>query len=112
MISEDNLSSDKIISYADFSLPFTRVCDASDTAIGAVILQVNDNKQRIVATNNHTLNETQRKWSATEREAYALLFFVEKMTDHRGLTFLDRSTSAKVKLASWQERLSLYNWVI
>ena len=118
------LSSTEIISFADFAHPFYLVTDASDVAIGAVLLQMLSGKVRIVATSSKTLNSTQRNWSTTEREAYSILYHVEHwqyflrgrpfivQTDHKCLTFLDRNIFSNRKLARWQEKLSEYDFVV
>ena len=118
------LSSPKVIAYADFTKPFCLVTDASDTAMGAVLLQKHGNHQRIVATGSKTFDSTQRNWSATEREGFAIVFFVERfayflrgkpfilMTDHKALTAIDRKIIANPKMARWQDRLGEFDFVV
>ena len=62
-----------------------------------------DGKQRIIAAVSKTLSETEQRWSASERECYAIVFCVERLhyfsietsfvllTDHKALTYLDLS---------------------
>ena len=121
---KETLSSPKVIAYADFTLPFCLVTDASDVAMGAVLLQKQGNHQRIIATGSKTFNDTERNWSATEREGYAIVFFVERfkyflsgkpfilMTDHKALTAMDRKIIANVKMARWQDRLREFDFVV
>ena len=118
------LSSPKVIAYADFSKPFCLVTDASDVAMGAVLLQKQGNHQRIVATGSKTFDSTQRNWSATEREGFAIVFFVERfqyflrgkpfilMTDHKALTAIDRKIIVNPKMARWQDRLREYDFAV
>ena len=118
------LASSKVIAYADFSKPFCLVTDASDSAMGAVLLQKHGDHQRIVATGSKTFDSTQRNWSATEREGYAIVFFVERfayflrgkpfilMTDHKALTAIDRKIIANPKMARWQDRLGEFDFAV
>ena len=122
--AKTRLSSEKCISFANFSLPFTLVTDASSVAMGAVLLQIINGKQKIIACISKTFNETEKRWSATERECYAILFAVEKLndflkgptpftllTDHKSLTYLDRNVFSNAKISRWQERLSQYSFI-
>ena len=56
---------------------FVLITDASAVAVAGVLIQVIDNKQRIISCVSKTLTETEQKWSATEREAYGILFACE-----------------------------------
>ena len=113
--AKTRLSSEKCISFANFSLPFKLVTDASSVAMGAVLLQIINGKQKIIACISKTFNETEKRWSATERECYAILFAVEKLnyfikgptpftllTDHKSLTYLDRNVFSNAKISRWQ----------
>ena len=124
-LAKSRLSSPGVIYFADFSKPFILVTDASNIAVGCAILQKCDNKQRIVAVGSKTLNKTQQNWSTTEREAYAIIWAVEKfayflrgpnafllLTDHRSLIFMDRNIFANQKIARWQDRLSEFKFVL
>ena len=122
--AKNRLSSEKCISFADFKQPFTLVTDASEVALGAVLLQKIDNKVKIIACISKTLNETERRWSATERECYAIVYGIEKLqyflkgpipftllTDHKSLTFIDKNVFQNSKISRWQERLSEYRFI-
>jgi hypothetical protein len=113
------LSSEKCISFANFNLPFTLITDASGVAVAGILIQVETNKQKIIGCISKTLNDTELRWSATEREAYAIVYCIEKfsyflkgptpftlLTDHRSLTHMDKNIFSNAKIARWQERLS------
>ena len=118
------LSSPDVMAFADFTQPFVLVTDASDVAMGAVLMQNHGGIQRIVATGSKTFSETEQRWSATEREGFAIVYFVEKfeyflrgkpfvlLTDHKALTAMDRTFLANKKLQRWQDRLSEYDFVV
>ena len=80
------ISSDKVFGHADFSLPFILVCDASTVAMGGLLVQIQDSKQRIIAAASKSFSPTEQKWAANEREAYAILTMVERFDYYlRGL---------------------------
>ena len=123
--AKNRLSDEKIISFANFELPFILVTDASNYAVAGVLMQIQDGKQRIISCVSKTLDETQCRWSATERECFAIVFAVEKLsyflkgpntftllTDHKSLTFLDRNIFSNSKISRWQERLSNFNFIL
>jgi hypothetical protein len=123
--AKSRISSDKVFGYADFSLPFILICDASTVAMGGLLVQIQDSKQRIIAAASKSFTSTEQKWAANEREAYAILTMCERfdyylrgpraftvLTDHRPLTALDVKSFGSPKLARWQLRLQRYRMVI
>jgi hypothetical protein len=100
------------------------ITDASGIAVAGILLQTDKGKQKIIGCISKTLSETEQCWSATEREAYAILYSVEKfsyflkgpkafilLTDHKSLTFMDKNIFSNAKIARWQDRLSSYNFI-
>jgi hypothetical protein len=88
-------------------------------------MQIQDGQQRIISRVSKTLDETQCRWSATERECFAIVFSLEKLdyflkgpktftllTDHKSLTYLDRNIFSNSKISRWQKRISEYNFVL
>ena len=123
--AKDRLASPRVIHFADFSRPFVLVTDASNIAVGGVILQKIDDKQVIITAGSKTLDSTQQKWSTTEREAYAIIWACERfsyflrgpkpfvlLTDHKSLVYMDRNVFANQKIARWQDRLSEFRFVV
>ena len=111
-----------MIYFADFSKNFILIKNAGSIAVAGVLIQIIDSRQRIISCVGKTLTETEQKWSATEREAFGILFACEKLgyflkgrqflllTDHRSLTFLDTNVFSNSKISRWQERLSEFNF--
>ena len=74
--------------------------DASGTALGAVLSQVIENKERVIAYWSRQLNKAERNYSTVEREALAVVCAVKEffpylygrpfilLTDHNPLTSL------------------------
>ena len=76
--------------------------DASDKAIGAVLSQVQDGKERVVANGSFVLSTAQRNYCVTRRELLAIVVFTKHFrhyllgnkftvrTDHNSLIWLMR----------------------
>ena len=67
------LTSDQILSYPNFNLPFILTTDASNYALGAVLSQVQDKIERPIALANRSLNKTENIYSTTEKEALVII---------------------------------------
>jgi len=72
------LISAPIISALDWSKPFEIMCDTSDFAIGVVLEQHIDNKQRVIYYSSRTRNDTQLHHTTTEKEFLTVVFALEK----------------------------------
>ena len=121
---KQRLSSPPVIHFADFKLPFTLITDASEVAVGAVLMQKHNGHEVPVAVASQTLNDVEQRWSPTEREAYAVVWAVGRFdyylrgrpfviyTDHKSLTFIDRTNFNNAKISRWQDKLSAYSFVV
>ena len=110
------------ISFSDPSLPYVLVTDASDTALGGILMQRKNDQYRIIGQVSKCFSPTERRWSTTEREAYSILYCVKKFsyflakthftvfTDHKSLTYMDRRTFNNAKISRWQDELSQYSF--
>uniref|UniRef100_A0AAG5DT40 RNA-directed DNA polymerase n=1 Tax=Anopheles atroparvus TaxID=41427 RepID=A0AAG5DT40_ANOAO len=117
------ISSDQILIYPDFKLPFILTTDASNYALGAVLSQMQDGKERPIAFGSRTLNETESNYSTTEKEALAIIWAVQKykpylygnkftlITDHKPLTFIKTSTKNS-KILRWRLELENFDYDI
>ena len=93
----EDLMSEKVMSYPNFSLPFVVKTDASLTAIGFVLVQKVEGKERVIAYGSKKLSQQQQRWSTYDREFFALIAAVRAnahylrharftaITDHRPL---------------------------
>ena len=118
------MSSCPFISYSDPSLPYLLVTDASDVALGAILMQKKGDKYRVIATISKCFSATERRWSATERECFAVLYSCRKLEyflggvhfvvhmDHKSLIYLDRRNFNNSKICRWQNELSRFNFTI
>ena len=104
--------------------PFVLDTDASDLAIGAELLQIQDGKEKVVAYGSFSLTTDQRKYCTTRKELLAVVRFTRQYrhyllgkpftvrTDHSSLTWLMRFHEPQGQLARWLEELSQYNMVL
>jgi RNase H-like domain found in reverse transcriptase/Reverse transcriptase (RNA-dependent DNA polymerase)/Integrase zinc binding domain/Integrase core domain len=97
--------------------------DASDQAVGAILscLQENGNWAPVEFASKK-LTETQRRWPTREKEAFAIIFGLQKFehflrgrafkvhTDHESLQWMLDSKGGKI--ARWASRLSEFNMKI
>lgn len=119
---KNSLVSAPILCSPDFSKPFTIQCDASDTALGGILTQINDGHERVIAYASRSLSRTERNYSVTERELLSLLFCIDKfrayvegarftvITDHYSLLWLNNMKNPTGKLARWAVRLRQYSF--
>ena len=96
--------------------------DASDTAIGACLLQKDDEgNEQPIAFLSSKLNETQRNWKIVVKEAYAIVYSLKKWgyiiynshvtvyCDNNPLHYIINSTPTSPKLIRWSISLSKFD---
>ncbi|CAN6559843.1 unnamed protein product [Malus baccata var. baccata] len=110
---KEKLTSAPIIVPPDWSLPFELMCDASDSALGAVLGQRKDKQPHVIYYASRTLNDAQLNYSTTEKELLAVVFALDKFrsyligtkvivyTDHASLKYLLTKKEAKPRLIRW-----------
>ena len=122
---KEKLTEAPFISFYCPTLPLVLFTDASKYAAGAVLMQrAGEDDYRVIGAISKTFTRTELNWSCTEKEAYAIKWAVEKfayylasepftvMSDHRALTFIDRTEFKNLKVARWQEYLSSYSFTV
>ena len=67
------LTSPPILTYPVFTLPFIVHTDALERAIGAVLSQVQEGEEQVIAYWSHQLNKAERNYSTVEREVLAVV---------------------------------------
>lgn len=94
------LTTAPVLQQADGTKPYTLRTDASDYALGAVLLQGEEAEERPVEYASRLLTPAERNYSTTEREALAVVYAVGKFrsyiegskiligTDHQPLRWL------------------------
>ena len=116
------LTTPPILAYPDFKLPFLLYTDASDFALGAVLSQVQDGKERVICYWSRQLTKPERGYSTTEREALAAVSSVKEfypylygssfrlITDHNPLTSLKGLKDVGGRLTRWMLFLQQFSF--
>lgn len=98
--------------------------DASDSAIGAELIQIQDGVERTIAYSSHVLSAEQRRYCTTRKELLAVVVFTREYrhyllgrhftlrTDHGSLAWLMNFKNIEGQLARWLEELSQYDMKI
>nr|GEW33725.1 DNA-directed DNA polymerase [Tanacetum cinerariifolium] len=97
----------------DWDMPFVRMCDASDFAIGAVLRQRQDKHFRPIHYSSKTMTEVESNYTTTEKEMLVVVYAFEKFrsylimnksivyTDHSALKYLFAKKDSKARLLRW-----------
>lgn len=113
-----------VLTNPDFSKQFIIQTDASNVAVAAVLIQGEGEEERVISYASKTLTKCERNWTVTEREAYAIIFAINKfrcyiegshfkiITDHFSLLWLNRLQGHTGRLARWSIFLSQFDYEI
>ena len=120
-VLKDALTQAPILAHPDVTRPFILYCDASDKAIGSILVQKDDEGvERVISYLSHKLSGTQLKWATIEREAYAIIYSLKKFhaylwgskfeihTDHKPLRSLFQSEIKSSKISRWSIQIQEY----
>ena len=121
-VLKDALCSPPILAYPIDGLPYIVDTDASNTAIGAVLSQVQNGEERVIQYASATLSQSQRNYCTTKRELLAVVYFLatkfrnylgdkrfKLRTDHASLIWLTNFKEPCAILARWITRLGPYS---
>jgi hypothetical protein len=107
------LMSSPILAYPQAGLTFILDTDASDSGIGAVLSQVHNGNERVVAYASKSLSRAERNYCTTFKELLAVVKFCKHFkhylygsptivrTDHASLTWLRNFKNPEGMLARW-----------
>ena len=113
-----------IVAFPDFEKEFLIFTDASNYGIGAVLSQIQDEKEVVIAYSSRHLNAAERNYSAIEREALAIVYGIKRyrhylqdeqfeiISDHRPLQWLETHKDEKSRLGRWAIELSSLKYKI
>ena len=120
---KEKLSSPPILAYADFSKPFILNTDASSEGLGAVLYQVQNGQEKVIAYASRGLRNSERhypahkseflclKWSVTEKfHDYLHGNQFEVRTDNNPLTYVLRSAKLDATGHRWLAALSSFDF--
>lgn len=119
------LTTAPVLKNPDFSKKFYIHCDASDFGIGAVLVQLDEERnENPIAFMSRKLNSAQRNYSVTEKECLAAIEAIERfrcyielqefeiITDHNSLLWLMKQPNLKGRLARWALKMQGYSFSI
>ena len=98
--------------------------DASDHSVGAVLSQIQDGEERVIAYASRVLGTSKRNYCTTKKELFAVVLFVDHFkhylsgrhftvrTDHASLKWLRNFKNADGMLARWLAALECYDFNI
>ena len=113
-----------ILAFPDLQKPFVLDCDASGHAVGAVLSQVNEGVEKVVAYYSQALTQQERNYCATRRELLAAVKSIQHFhyylygqqftlrTDHSALKWLSSFQRPEGQMARWLESLQMYSFNI
>ena len=94
--------------------PYILYTDASDFGVGAILVQEDDTGvERVIQYVSHSLSTSQRRWSVVEREAFSIVFSINKLRpylygarfviyrDHRPLRGLFTKQMNNTRIQRW-----------
>ena len=110
------------MAFPNFDEQFLLYVDASSTGIGFALAQVQNGREVVIAYNGQGLNQVERNYTTTEREALALFEGIKKFqpylhdrkflvyTDHSSLRWLMNIKDDSGCLARWALLLQQYDF--
>jgi len=121
---KDLLTSAPILALPTDKGSYVLDCDARDIGIGAVLSQVIDEEEKVIAYGSRLLSTAERNYCVTRRELLAIVHFTKTYrqyllgrrftlrTDHAALQWLQRTPEAIGQQGRWLERLAEFDFRI
>ena len=119
-----HFSSTPILAFPDVNEPFILYTDASLTAMGAVLPQVQDGKEQAICYASKAFSKSQTKYSAAKRELLGIVTFTRQfkhyllgrrfkiVTDHRALQWLHNFKDPDGLTARWLKKLAAFDYEV
>ena len=119
------LCSAPILAYPDFDKPFILTTDASDSAIGGILGQMQDGKERVIHYTGRALNKHEKQYCVTEKEGLAIIHSLKVfdpylrnskfqiITDHQALKYIfHEKENTGSRVARWAMALQQYDYTV
>ena len=113
-----------VLAYPTLNDRFILDTDASAFGIGAVLSQLQNGVEKVIAYSSKTLSKSQRRYCTTYRELLAVVSFVKQFkhylygrpfllrTDHSSLTWLKNFKEPEGMIARWLTHLDTFDFEI
>ena len=98
--------------------------DASDCGLGAVLSQIQDNSERVIAYASRTLNNAEKNYCVTRKELLAVVYGLKQFrqfllgrhfiirTDHSALQWLQKTPEPIAQQARWLAYIEQFDYAI
>ena len=118
---KDEMCNNVLLQGIDYAYPIILKCDASQTGLGAALVQAIDGIERPVMFISKTLNRSEVNAHIYEKELYAIIWSYHKLrefiegheftihTDNKAVYYLERMKEKKSKLMRWAEEIHSWN---
>ena len=123
-ILKEKLTTSPILAFPLPNLPFILDTDASDQAVGAVLSQVQEGKERVIAYLSKSLITAEQNYCVTRRELLAVVTALRKFhsylygqkvllrTDNSAVSWMKSLKNPSGQTARWLQELETYDLVI
>ena len=113
-----------VLAFPRVNLPYILDTDASDDAIGAVLSQLQDGQEVVIAYYSKKFDKTERNYCTTKRELYGVFLSVMHFksylfnvpftirVDHKALEWLHRFKDLQGTMGRWLLHLQHFNYSI
>ena len=114
-----------VLAYPRMDLPFIVSCDASSSALGYILSQVQDDTERVIAYSGRSLTPAETKYTVSEKEMLSVVSALKEfnpylgiqqfkvVTDHSALKYLQNiKPTTSPRLCRWALLASQYNFTI
>ena len=118
------LTTAPVFAYPDFNLEFILYTDASSHSLGAVLAQIQNGREVVIAYSSRVLTAPKKNYSITEKEALAVLNGIKQFmhylqgnhfvicTDHAALKWLMSIKEPTGRLAPWALTIQQFSFTI
>ena len=118
------LTTTPALAFPTSSDPFILDTDVSNTGTGAVLSQLQDGQEKVIACHSRALSKSERNYCVTRKELLAVVIAVKTChhylcgsrflirADHRALKWLLEFKNSEGQLARWLELLATYDSAI
>ena len=123
-VLKQKLCTPPVLAFPDPTKPYILYTDASENCIGGLLAQECPDGERPLQYLSHQLSKSQRNWPIIEKEAYAIVFALQKFRqflygakftikcDHKPLKFLLNSEFKNAKIQRWGLMISEFDCTI
>ena len=125
---KDHLLQEPVLAYPDFKSKSKFILDTdwsgSNAAIGAVLSQVQDGKERVISYGAKRLNSAQQNYSPSKGELFAVLYFIRHFkyflqyrpfvlrVDHESLKYIKTMEPPSGTISRWYDTITNYDFEV